>query len=245
MAVTRFLASNLACLCAKDETTLSSVAKTLQMAPSSLLRLAHGETKARLSTLMRLGEYFHIDYVSLGAVDLTAPGALEAATRKPEAASEAAPMALDADDAPVAKPVVAAPPVWERRVPLLTCRQAMELEAADARSAAAIDWLSPLPWGLFSDASLFAVKAPSATMHPSIRQGDYLYLRIARETPFDPNAGVLAEVGSDENLVFSLGTIVAKSSEELLLVGTNPITGTEPRKVRKIVGVVVAVLSIR
>lgn len=245
MASTRHLANNLIYLCQREGVSVSAVAKAQGISPTALLKLSRGESAARISTLARLGEYFHVNPIALGAADLTIPSVFEAATRKPEAASEAAPMALDADDAPVAKPVVAAPPAWERRVPLLTCRQAMELEAADARSAAAIDWLSPLPWGLFSDASLFAVKAPSATMHPSIRQGDYLYLRIAMETPFDPNAGVLAEVGSDENLVFSLGTIVAKSSEELLLVGTNPITGTEPRKVRKIVGVVVAVLSIR
>ncbi len=248
MAVTTFLANNLAYLSEKSGVALSTVARDLGMSPSSLLRLAREEAKARLSTIMKVAAYFHVDHIALGAVDLTAPGALDAATRAPEAMTMA--MSLD-DEGPAApnplgaRPVVAAHVREERQVPVLTCQQALDLNGTAERHAAATDWLPPLPWGLFSGGSLFAVKAPSATMAPSIRQGDYLYLRNATAALPDPVATVLAEVGAGEGCVFSLGTVVAKSSEELLLVGQNPITGTEPRHVRKVVGVVVAVLSIR
>lgn len=243
MAITKFLASNLAYLCSKNGLTLSSVARDLQMAPSSLLRLSRGETEARLSTLVRVAQYFHIDHLALGAVDLSAPGALEAASLS--GAEAETPQTVSADEAVATKPVVEPPVVRQRKVPVLSCMQAAKLTDAGSRDTAATDWLPPLPGRLFSDTSLFAVKAPSATMHPSIRQGDYLYLRRALNDDLDPLATVLAEVGTDDSLVFSLGTVVAKSSAELLLVGINPVTGTEPRLIRQVVGVVVAVLSIR
>ncbi len=242
MADTSFLASNLAYLSEKKGVALSTVARDLRMSPSVLLRVSRGETEARLGTLLRVAQYFHVDHLALGAVDLSVPGALEAATQGAESVE---PQALRTDEASIAKPVMETPVVRQRRVPLLTCRQALELTEAGARDAAATDWLPPLPRGLFSDASLFAVKAPSATMHPSVRQGDYLYLRCPVASDFDPLATVLAEVGTDDSHVFSLGTVVAKSSAELLLVGINPITGTEPRLIRQVVGVVVAVLSLR
>lgn len=246
MADTSHLAPNLILLCQRAGVSVSAVAKALGISPTALLKLSRGESVARLSTLLRLSAYFHVDHIALGAVDLTAPGALDAATRAPEAMT----MSLN-DEGPAApnpleaRPVVATGVREERQVPVLTCQQALDLNGTAERHAAATDWLPPLPWGLFSGGSLFAVKAPSATMAPSIRQGDYLYLRNATAALPDPVATVLAEVGAGEGCVFSLGTVVAKSSEELLLVGQNPITGTEPRHVRRVVGVVVAVLSIR
>ena len=242
MADTSFLASNLAYLSEKKGVALSTVARDLRMSPSVLLRVSRGETEARLGTLLRVAQYFRVDHLALGAVDLSVPGALEAATLGAESTE---PLTLRPDEVSVAKPAVETPVVRQRKVPLLTCHQALELAEAGARDAAATDWLPPLPRGLFSDASLFAVKAPSATMHPSVRQGDYLYMRRPIASDFDPLATVLAEVGTDDSRVFSLGTVVAKSSAELLLVGINPVTGTEPRVIRQAVGVVVAVLSLR
>ncbi len=243
MADTRFLASNLTHLCQQKGVSVSAVAKALEVSPTALLKLSRGESNARFGTLLKLGEYFHIDHLALGAVDLSAPGALEAASLS--GAEAETPHTVSADEAVATKPVVEPPVVRQRKVPVLSCMQAAKLTDAGSRDAAATDWLPPLPGRLFSDTSLFAVKAPSATMHPSIRQGDYLYLRRALNDDLDPLATVLAEVGTDDSLVFSLGTVVAKSSAELLLVGINPVTGTEPRLVRQVVGVVVAVLSIR
>ena len=242
MANTKFLASNLTHLCQQAGVSVSAVAKALEVSPTALLKLSRGESSARLGTLMKLSEYFHVDHLALGAADLSVPGALETATLGAESTE---PLTLRADEASVVKPVMETPVARQRKVPLLTCHQALALTEAGARDAAATDWLPPLPRGLFSDASLFAVKAPSATMHPSVRQGDYLYLRRPVASDFDPLATVLAEVGTDDSRVFSLGTVVAKSSAELLLVGINPVTGTEPRVIRQVVGVVVAVLSLR
>ncbi len=240
----KILASNLQFLSQRKGVPLSAIARDCQMTPSSVLRLAKGEVAApRLTTLLRLGQYFNIDHLALGSVDLTAPGALEAASTggpAPQSSVSFAPRPVV--DAPTPQP--AAEPKGEG-VPVVTCEKGLELKGTRAPREAVIEWLPPLPDGRYANASLFAVKAPSATMAPSIRQGDYLYLRNASEGPFDPVATVLAEVGAGEGRVFSLGTLVAKSSAEWLLVGVNPITGLEPRPVREVVGIVVAVLSFR
>ena len=243
MAVTTFLANNLAYLSEKRGVALSTVARDLGMSPSSLLRLSRDEAKARLSTLAKVAQYFGVNATDIGSVDLTAPGALEAASAggpAPQSSVSFTPRPVV--DAPAPQPAVE--PAGEG-VPVLTCEKALELKGARAPREVVVEWLPHLPEGRYANASLFAVKAPSATMAPSIRQGDYLYLRSASEGPYDPVATVLAEVGAGEGFVFSLGTIVAKSSAEWLLVGVNPVTGLEPRPVRQVVGIVVAVLSVR
>lgn len=232
-----YLADNLRYLAEKKGVPLSTVARQCQLAPSAVLRLAKGEVGTpRISTVVRLAEYFEVNHVDLTSIDLSIARPADAGLDL----FSGAPQAHKPEPARVKNDVALIQ--WGEAY-----RLAIEGKDDITDPADAISWVPEPPSAHLSQLQLVAVTAPSDTMAPRICSGDILYVKLGTKEFLKPYDIVLAEVGTDGAHEFSLGYVTRKSDEEMYLrpsEGWSDQTGGKPQRIRSIIGQVVGSFAV-
>ena len=231
------LASNIRYLAQRKGVSLRTVARECQLAPSAVVRLTHGDVSSpRISTLVRLAEYFDVSHLDIGSIDLSV--ARKAEDKTPNLFGD--PEAHRPEPARVKNDVALIQ--WGEAY-----RLAVEGKDDITDPADAISWVPEPPSAHLSQLQLVAVTAPSDTMAPRICSGDILYVKLGAKEFLKPYDIVLAEVGTDGAHEFSLGYVTRKSDEEMYLrpsEGWSDQTGGKPQRIRSIIGQVVGSFAV-
>lgn len=231
------LASNIRYLAQRKGVSLRTVARECQLAPSAVVRLTHGDVSSpRISTLVRLAEYFDVSHLDIGSIDLSV--ARKAEDKTPNLFGD--PEAHRPEPARVKNDVALIQ--WGEAY-----RLAVEGKDDITDPADAISWVPEPPNAHLSQLQLVAVTAPSDTMAPRICSGDILYVKLGSKEFLKPYDIVLAEVGTDGAHEFSLGYVTRKSDEEMYLrpsEGWSDQTGGKPQRIRSIIGQVVGSFAV-